>query len=208
MKKPNNWVRPKPVDANVLPDSLEGKCLALKQRMLSSESSFLQVLEIADDELFVPLLLLLVEQGVDFSAPAKAKILAVAFAKKRYDLTEYLLSRPAYMFGLPEVLRATKILDMPRRIRQFNKKIQRLEDSGHANAKTLRSMRTRLTDLARDYAEAQVTTVNGALIKRLRRWAGTIPMEHLQFFALQMPKEPWRELADVCHFSPKDFALP
>lgn len=207
MKKPNNWVQPKAVNSSILPDSLEGRCNTLKDLVLSSESTFLQLYEAADSELFVPLLLLLVEQGVEFGAPPKAKLLAIAMAKKRYDLLEYLLARPQYMFGLPEVLRATKILDMPRKIRQLNKKIERLEQSGHAQAKTLRSLRTRLADLAREFVDAQISSVNGALAKRLRRWVGTIPAAHLQFFALQMPVQPWRELADVCHFSPKDFAL-
>lgn len=207
LQKPNNWAPPPTLDAAVAPDSLEGKVLALKRILLASETPFLALFEASADPLYLPLLLLMVEQGVDLASPAKAKILAVAFARKQWSLTEYLLARPNYMFGLPEVLRAVKTLDMPRKIRQFNTKIRRLEESGHASAKTLRSMRVRLTDLARDYAEAQVTAVNGALVKRLRRWVSTIPREHLQFFALQMPKEPWRELADVCHFAPKDFAL-
>ncbi len=53
----------------------------------------------------------------------------------------------------------------------------------------------------------KVTAVNGSLCKRVKKWVKTIPADHLQFFALQMPKEPWRELADVVHFAPQDFAL-
>ncbi len=210
MQKPNNWVAPKPFEGDVDPASHEGACLALKTQLMSSETPFLQLFDLAtkDFETFLALLLLLVEQGVDLAGPAKAKILAVVLAKKEYETAEYLLARNNYMFGLPEVLRAVKLLDMPRKIKQFNKKIQRMEENGHASAKTLRSIRARLTELARDYAEAQVTTVNGSMVKRLRKWVRTIPAEHLQFFALQMPKEPWKELADICHFAPSDFKLP
>jgi hypothetical protein len=207
MKKPHNWVQPKAPAASVDPKSLEGRCLRLKQLILSSETTFLELFAEGEDAFFVPVLLLLVEQGVEFSGPAKAKILAVVFARKRFDLSEYLLGRPNYMFGLPEVLRACKILDMPRKIRQSTKKLEKLEKSDHVNAKTLKSVRTRLTDLGRDFVDAQVTSVNGSLIKRIKRWASSISKEHLQFFALQMPKEPWKELADVCHFAPKDFQL-
>jgi hypothetical protein len=35
------------------------------------------------------------------------------------------------MFGLPEVLRAIKLLDMPRKIKQFNNKIRKMEENGH-----------------------------------------------------------------------------
>ena len=127
--------------------------------------------------------------------------------KKSYDLVDYLLTRPHYMFGLPEVLKALKLLDLPRKIKQFNAKIRKLEESGHASAKTLRSIRTKFEVLSREYAEAHVSAVNGSLVKRVKKWVRSIPKETLQFFALQMPKEPWRELADICHFSPKDFAI-
>ena len=53
----------------------------------------------------------------------QAKILAALWARKKYTVAEYLLARPNYVFGLPEVLRAIKLLDLPRRIRQFVKKV-------------------------------------------------------------------------------------
>lgn len=209
MTKPQNWAQPKAYASDVDPNSLEGKCRRLKEVIMDSETSFLQHLELMDKDfgLYLGLLLLLVEQGVELSAPAKSKILASVWARKKYDVASYLLSRPNYMFGLPEVLRAVKMLDMPRRIKQFTRKIQLLEEKGEATAKTLRVMRARVQELARDFAQAQVSAVNGSLVKRIKRWVRQIPAEHLQFFALQMPKEPWRELSDVCHFAPKDFAL-
>lgn len=67
MTKPNNWVQPKPFDANILPDSLEGRCNALKAQILSSDTSFLQLFEIAtkESDLFAALLLLIIESGVE-----------------------------------------------------------------------------------------------------------------------------------------------
>ncbi len=196
MQKPQNWVQPKPFGSDVEASSLEGRCLALKAQILSSETSFLQLFNISskDPHFFVSVLLLMIESGVEVAAPAKAKILAVCMATKMYDVMNYLLERPHYAFGLPEVLRAVKLLDMPRQVRQLNKKLLKLEENGHVAAKTLRSMRSRLEVLAREYAEAHVSSVNGSLIKRVKKWVRSIPKEHLQFFALQMPKEPWKEL--------------
>jgi hypothetical protein len=56
-------------------------------------------------------------------------------ARKKYTLAAYLLGRPNYLFGLPEVLKAVKLLDLPRRLKQFVKKIALLEKGGHTNAK-------------------------------------------------------------------------
>ena len=37
----------------------------------------------------------------------------------------------------------------------------------------------------------------------------TIPAEKLTFFALNLPKAPWRDLADLIHLNPKtDFQCP
>lgn len=212
MTKPPNWAQPKTKAQSRDPASLEARTDAVKDLLMSSDASFLEHharLRAADDggALYVAVLLLMVEQGVELPQPAKAKILAAVWAHKRWELAAYLLARPNYVFGLPEVLKAVKTLDLPRRIKQFVKKIALLESAGHANAKTLRAIRTRMAEVGREYVDAQVTAVNGSLCKRVKQWVKTIPADHLEFFAIQMPKEPWRELADVCHFSPDDFAL-
>jgi hypothetical protein len=52
-------------------------------------------------------------------------------------------------------------------------------------------------------------SVSGALSLHIRRWVSSFTKEELEFFALQMPTEPWRKLADLIHFHPDDFkALP
>ena len=45
-------------------------------------------------------------------------------------------------------------------------------------------------------------------MKRVRRWCGRFDAAELEFFLLALPAAPWRELADVCHARPDDFALP
>jgi hypothetical protein len=51
----------------------------------------------------------------------------------------------------------------------------------------------------------RVGSVSGALAKKVRRWVRSIPREDLEYFALNMPKESWRELADIIHLHPNDF---
>jgi hypothetical protein len=113
---------------------------AIKALLLSTETSFIdhfQRLGSEDEAFYIAVLLLLVEQGVDLPGPSKAKILAALWARKRYTVAEYLLARPNYVFGLPEVLRAVKLLDLPRRIRSrqtqvFHRHLTQLHDDAQA----------------------------------------------------------------------------
>jgi hypothetical protein len=38
-----------------------------------------------------------------------------------------------------------------------------------------------------------------------RKWVKSFSLEQLNFYALQLPREPWKELADIIHLSPTDF---
>jgi len=56
--------------------------------------------------------------------------------------------------------------------------------------------------------EANIGSVSGALARKIKKWVQSIPPEKLEWAALNFPKEPWRELADVIHLAPTDFQLP
>ncbi len=45
-------------------------------------------------------------------------------------------------------------------------------------------------------------SVSGALARHIRKWTRQLPAEKLEFFALHLPTDTWRQLADVCHFNP------
>ena len=49
----------------------------------------------------------------------------------------------------------------------------------------------------------QVGSVSGALVRHVNKWVSTIPEEDMEFFALFMPKEPWKKLADILHLHPQ-----
>jgi len=52
-------------------------------------------------------------------------------------------------------------------------------------------------------------SVSGALARHLRKWARTLTPDFLEFVMLEIEdKAHWRFVADLVHFSPKDFSLP
>eukprot|EP01103_Thecamoeba_quadrilineata_P004851 TRINITY_DN14730_c0_g1_i1.p1 TRINITY_DN14730_c0_g1~~TRINITY_DN14730_c0_g1_i1.p1 ORF type:complete len:788 (+),score=217.56 TRINITY_DN14730_c0_g1_i1:37-2364(+) len=50
-------------------------------------------------------------------------------------------------------------------------------------------------------------SLSGNILKRVRAWIKTIPPHKLEFFALALPRKPWRELSDLIHPRPADFAV-
>uniref|UniRef100_A0A6U6KJM2 VWFA domain-containing protein n=1 Tax=Odontella aurita TaxID=265563 RepID=A0A6U6KJM2_9STRA len=55
----------------------------------------------------------------------------------------------------------------------------------------------------------QSASVSGALARKVRRWAKTsLPSDFLEFVMLALPVDPWKILADLVHFQPKDFSVP
>lgn len=52
-------------------------------------------------------------------------------------------------------------------------------------------------------------SVSGALARKVREWAKTtLRTDYLEFVLLGMPPEPWKQIADIVHFRPTDFAVP
>lgn len=45
--------------------------------------------------------------------------------------------------------------------------------------------------------------MSGALVRHIRKWVCHFNKDELEFFALFMPKEPWKRLADILHLNPK-----
>jgi hypothetical protein len=135
----------------------------------------------------------------------RAKLLATLWCLKYYDVADYLLATYKEVFALPEVLRALQLLDSGRRIRAIEKKIARLETQNTVKGHKINILKGQINDLKK---EASIGSVSGALSKKIRRWIRNISREDLEYFALNMPKEPWRELADIVHLSPTDFQCP
>jgi len=156
---------------------------------------------------YVSVLLLLLHAKVSIPSNNKSRCLCAAWARRDRDLSDYLLSLED-VFQFPEVLRAIKVLDAPRRVRALEKKLQRLQAQGTAKTRTIGRVRNRINDARQECFDGQSTSVSGALCRRVNEWISQIAPEKLDFFALQMPKEPWVELADIVHPSPANFQIP
>lgn len=157
-------------------------------------------------EMYSATLFCLLHRGVEISKACRPRILAVLWAFHYWKLTDYLLERFEHLFQLPEVLRGLQLLDSGRRIRALEKRLARLEANKCTKKRKMGQMRSQIHDLK---AEPSVGngTVSGSLAKRIRKWVGSIPTSKLAFYALAMPKEGWKDLADIIHLSPNDFQI-
>jgi hypothetical protein len=92
-------------------------------------------------------------------------------------------------------------LDTPRKIRQLEKKIS------SKKSKMIPKYRSKINELTTEISKNCLVSVSGSLSKRIKLWVKEIPKNQLEFYALHLPKELWKELSDIVHFSPKDFSL-
>ena len=49
----------------------------------------------------------------------------------------------------------------------------------------------------------QYGSASGAVCKHIRRWVQHFTAKELEFYAIHFPKDPWKKLADICHFNPQ-----
>jgi hypothetical protein len=113
------------------------------------------------------------------------------------------------LFGLTEVFKAVMMLDAARQIRVQEKKLKRLES---AKTKTkvgkLGKIKNNIDNLNK--LKPSSGSVTSTVARQIQRWTRTLSTQELEYFALHMPTEPWKKLADIVHFNPtNDFpALP
>jgi hypothetical protein len=141
------------------------------------------------------------------SAPNKGRVLAVLLHK----LDKFTFRNIS--FDLPEVLLACQILDARRELKQIAKKNGQIEanliDAPKKKAGKLRRLRKHLNDrktkLETLYEGVPNLSLTSSKISLVREWVNTKTEDELTYRALMFHRAPWRELADLCHFNPKDF---
>jgi len=183
------------------------------QVLLSTDTTYTEHLELQrkNPETVRAVIRVFIEKSVigSMSPGAKARCLAVAWSRKDTALVDLLLrtgilspnTSAADVFGIPEVLRACKMLDSNRQIRQKKKQLAKLE-AQNARAAKLRRLKNDIKSL-----EAEATpdaSLSGSLIKQIKGNIRKIPAAKLDFFALQMPTGPWKELCDLLHLNPAE----
>jgi hypothetical protein len=146
--------------------------------------------------------------SVEIGQKAKACALAAAWCRHDHKLANNLL-RHRRLFTLTEVLKAVTMLDAARQIRVYEKKLKRLELSKtKPKATKLGKIKNNIDNLNK--LKPSNGSASGAVARHIQRWTRTLTQQELEYFALHMPTEPWKKLADIVHFNPtKDFpALP
>ena len=208
MDKPPNWRAPKELEEKIKQmrskeNNDEGKYEELrievneiKKLFITEESKSMKDhldFYLLKKHKYLSMMLILIEQGVEMSLNVKAKLLANLLIHKEWK-------------GLPEILRACKFLDSPRKVKFLQKKIAQLQNSNSKNS-LINKFQLQLTECREFHFEDQKTSLSSSIIKRIKNWVNKIPEKDLQFWALQMPSAPWRELSDLIHLSPNDFKL-
>lgn len=132
--------------------------------------------------------------------------MAVAWARNDYELADALLQNRD-QFGLVEVLKAISLLDSGRQIRVLEKKLKQLQLSAtKVRPRKIGKLKSDIDNLTA--LKPSVGSASGAVCKHVARWVRGFTKEELEFCALHLPKEPWKKLADICHFNPeKDFLV-
>ncbi|XP_038078053.1 uncharacterized protein LOC119745626 [Patiria miniata] len=189
-------------------DETETDVMADLPALFTSESSFEKhyTAQEKDRTKYIATLLVLQRAGTEVQQSSKARALATAWARKDHDLADGLLSQRKE-FGLVEVLKAVTLLDSGRRMREWEKKLKRLQMQPKYKQSKVAKMKTQIHNL--NAIKPSVGSLSGAISRHIHGWVRTIPGDDLQFYALHLPKEPWKKLADLVHFNPKtDFQLP
>ena len=156
--------------------------------------------------IYLASLIAMLNRSIEISKGSRARVLACLWAAGQFDTVERLLQHYPTTFSLPEILRGLQILDSRRASRALTKKLLRLEKQGCTKRKKMGMMRGQLNDFKAEMLP--IGSLSGALAKRIRRWCSSVSEENLAFFALNMPRQPWKDLADLIHLKPTDFKLP
>lgn len=155
-------------------------------------------------ERYAATMAVLQENGVEVAQNARIRALAAAWARKDFKLAESFLGNRDN-FGLNEVLKALQLLDAGRQARVLEKKMKMLQVSKNkVKSTTMGKLKSDIDNLNK--MKSPYGSASGAVCKHIRRWVQRFTAKELEFYAIHFPKEPWKKLADICHFHPqKDF---
>eukprot|EP01117_Protostelium_nocturnum_P010284 TRINITY_DN3699_c0_g1_i2.p1 TRINITY_DN3699_c0_g1~~TRINITY_DN3699_c0_g1_i2.p1 ORF type:complete len:703 (+),score=279.52 TRINITY_DN3699_c0_g1_i2:170-2278(+) len=163
---------------------------------------------------YTSVLIILLSQKAELSIGTKSRILAACWATKHLDMMDYLINGlrqlpgtdgSNFVFGLAEILKALNLLDSGRKMRQLEKRLKKLEGNPKVKPLTISTTKAKMNELKNE--PVPYGSVSGALCRNIVAWVSSLPSSVLEFYALNLPKEPWRELANIIHLSPTDFQL-
>lgn len=145
------------------------------------------------------------DYSIEVIPNARARSLAAAFARRDKDLIEFLLNHNK-QFGFVDVLKAVTILDSKREAASIEKKIARISSKTGSviKPKKLGAFKNDINSLRK--MQPKAGTFSGALARHIKRWVRKFTESELEYYALCLPTEPWKKLANIAHLNPeKDF---
>ncbi|CAG8635895.1 10217_t:CDS:2 [Acaulospora morrowiae] len=140
--------------------------------------------------------------NISLSAAIKARSVVALWATKNYVIVDELLSKmlPA------DVFKTCQILDMPRKARQLQKKLDFWESKNfNVRSGKKSKIQSEINNYRQEHHSASLTS---SFQRRIKKWASSFSPKNLDFFLLSFPKEPWKELADLAHLKASDFQAP
>eukprot|EP01117_Protostelium_nocturnum_P011039 TRINITY_DN4002_c0_g3_i3.p1 TRINITY_DN4002_c0_g3~~TRINITY_DN4002_c0_g3_i3.p1 ORF type:complete len:816 (+),score=306.18 TRINITY_DN4002_c0_g3_i3:261-2708(+) len=187
------------------------------KKLFLKESTFLKHYDAQQSSYgnYASALVILLSQKVELSLGTKARILAACWATKHLELVDYLINglrqvngmeNSNISFGFAEILKALNLLDTNRKVRQLEKKLKKLEGNSKTKPDKVSLIKAKLNELKNE--PVPHGSVSGALSRNIATWVSSLPPSILEYYALTLPKEPWKELANLVHLSPKHFQLP
>ena len=139
---------------------------------------------------------------------SKVRALAAAWARHDHELANALMACEEDI-GVVEILKALSSLDAGRRARAEEKRLAKLKHcSTLAGKKGKTRLGRRMVEVKKNMNnynkdKTSMGSASGALSRHIKKWTRGIPAEKLQFFALHLPTETWKQLADVVHLNPE-----
>lgn len=140
------------------------------------------------------------DYSIEMTQNAKARSLAAAFVRHDKEMIDFMLNYKK-QYGFVDVLKAVTMLDSGREKRAIEKKIARTVKSGSVmKPKKQGVLKNDMNNLTK--IMPSVGSFSGAMARHIRKWVRTFSEKELEFFALHMPTEPWRKLANIVHLNP------
>jgi len=170
-----------------------------------------------DKNEYIKKLEILLERSVSISSASKIRACTVLYAHKLHDSADKILEK----MSPAEILGMIKLLDNPRKVRSLKRKLDLLQERAKRSAaltsrppnqsvQRLKGKTKKKLEMAITTAEKESLTTGGltnAINRKIRKWLQAIPPEKLEFYLVNFPKEPWKQISDLCHCGPTDFTL-
>lgn len=134
----------------------------------------------------------------------KARILTTLLFNFDRDTLDYI-----YPFvDLPEMVKATEMLDANRAMRQLKRKLAKMSSNKSLNDKKKKVYERKVEELLVLNEANYDLSLTSSRCELIRQWTQGLTKDQLEYRALMFSTDHWKKLADLVHLNPtKDFAI-